>query len=259
MEQLQNRELSDKDYYLLLSLDTKTLQCSIPLHIINSFPTTKYTQRFAKECTICSDPVSFNQILRTIPCGHDFHQNCIDRWLLQVRSTCPTCNSPAYSSIDTTAESSIINLESGEYLAAASAVKTKRLKQKPKSKELPPLAAPIAPPLLSVVGNRSTSGTVPLPMPVMFKPKSSKKKTGLMRHGIRLAPLPETAGMTASADLFIGGGSEMATTKFKKREAVYYGTFGKPVARASVGRRQLAPAAEPVEDSLALAGLSIRK
>jgi hypothetical protein len=48
--------------------------------------------------------------------------------------------------------------------------------------------------------------------------------------------------------------------KFKKKEAVYYGTFGKPIKPTSGrGRRQLiAPAAE--EDvCIQIAGLSIRQ
>jgi hypothetical protein len=80
-----------------------------------------------------------------------------------------------------------------------------------------------------------------------------------MRHGIRLAPLERPASI--SSDLCIGGGSELVTPpRFKKKGAVYYGTFGKPIKPTTRGkeRRQIAPAAE--EDlGIQIAGLSIRQ
>ncbi|KAL6612001.1 hypothetical protein LY90DRAFT_70848 [Neocallimastix californiae] len=101
IQNLQNRELNEEDYNTLLLLDQKVIQGSIPLHVINSFPTKKikYIDKNKITCVICNSVVQVNEIIRKLPCKHNFHQNCIDKWLLHTRSTCPICGLAAYSSI----------------------------------------------------------------------------------------------------------------------------------------------------------------
>lgn len=41
-------------------------------------------------CSICLSEYSSGEILRTLPCMHYLHQECIDRWLHQ-NNTCPIC------------------------------------------------------------------------------------------------------------------------------------------------------------------------
>ncbi|XP_036612274.1 RING finger protein 215 isoform X1 [Trichosurus vulpecula] len=41
-------------------------------------------------CAICLDRFHRNQCLRVLPCLHEFHQECIDPWLL-LQQTCPLC------------------------------------------------------------------------------------------------------------------------------------------------------------------------
>lgn len=40
-------------------------------------------------CSICTEPYLEGATLRQLPCGHEFHQGCIDRWLLTRSATCP--------------------------------------------------------------------------------------------------------------------------------------------------------------------------
>ncbi|ORX50406.1 hypothetical protein BCR36DRAFT_404515, partial [Piromyces finnis] len=120
IQNLQNRELSEEDYNTLLLLDQKVIQGSIPLHVINSFPTkkVKYGDKDKYSCVICNTTVKMNEIIRKLPCQHNFHQNCIDKWLLHTRSTCPICGLAAYSSIiKDDSEDSIPNMESNIYKA----------------------------------------------------------------------------------------------------------------------------------------------
>ena len=43
-------------------------------------------------CSICQDRLMENDIMRTlIGCGHEFHKQCIDPWLLTRSTICPTC------------------------------------------------------------------------------------------------------------------------------------------------------------------------
>ncbi|PVU85140.1 hypothetical protein BB559_007197 [Furculomyces boomerangus] len=43
------------------------------------------------ECLICFEEIEENDIIRTIPCQHVFHSNCLDTWLLEQAAFCPTC------------------------------------------------------------------------------------------------------------------------------------------------------------------------
>jgi len=120
IQNLQNRELREEDYNTLLLLDQKAIQGSIPLHVINSFPTKKikYIDKDKYNCVICNATVQVNEIIRKLPCKHNFHQNCIDKWLLHTRSTCPVCGLAAYSSINNNDnENSKPNMESKIYKA----------------------------------------------------------------------------------------------------------------------------------------------
>ncbi|KAJ1332470.1 hypothetical protein BSLG_008772 [Batrachochytrium salamandrivorans] len=107
--QLEQRDITESDYEMLLTLDTPQQQGSIPLHIINKFPVIKLKGPKDKElvrlgegtdgtCGVCQIKVGYGELVRQIPCGHGFHQPCIDRWLLYQRTVCPKCGLAAYSS-----------------------------------------------------------------------------------------------------------------------------------------------------------------
>jgi hypothetical protein len=48
----------------------------------------------AKTCHICLEPYELHQSVRTIPCFHTFHCECIDPWLAS-KAVCPVCKHPA--------------------------------------------------------------------------------------------------------------------------------------------------------------------
>jgi hypothetical protein len=137
--ELQNRELNDEDYSILLQLDsTSQEQGSIPLHIINKFPILKLcTERDriqlrldqSRNCKVCVESIRYGEIARQLPCGHGFHQQCIDKWLLNQRSTCPTCGSVAYCDIGNEMDDNIaIDLEAARYKPAKSSQRTRKQK-----------------------------------------------------------------------------------------------------------------------------------
>ncbi|KAH1226525.1 E3 ubiquitin-protein ligase SDIR1 [Glycine max] len=41
-------------------------------------------------CSVCLEQVDVGDVLRSLPCLHQFHANCIDPWLRQ-QGTCPVC------------------------------------------------------------------------------------------------------------------------------------------------------------------------
>ena len=42
-------------------------------------------------CAICLCEYNDGDLLRCLPCGHEYHQECIDKWLLEMSSVCPYC------------------------------------------------------------------------------------------------------------------------------------------------------------------------
>lgn len=46
-------------------------------------------------CTVCLANYENGDTLRVLPCGHRFHSDCVDRWLVQQSRTCPLCSKRA--------------------------------------------------------------------------------------------------------------------------------------------------------------------
>ena len=42
-------------------------------------------------CTICLEDFVVGEKLKVLPCGHQYHQECIEPWLLEKSSLCPLC------------------------------------------------------------------------------------------------------------------------------------------------------------------------
>jgi len=46
---------------------------------------------YSDECYICLNDYGQGEELRCLPCLHEFHTSCIDKWLGDVHRTCPLC------------------------------------------------------------------------------------------------------------------------------------------------------------------------
>jgi len=44
-----------------------------------------------QRCVICLREYEANDEIKTLPCGHEFHSECVDPWLGEHNRTCPTC------------------------------------------------------------------------------------------------------------------------------------------------------------------------
>lgn len=70
-----------------------------PQRIVDDLPVRKILQVPSvdngqqPECYICLSLFEQGEDARRLPCGHEFHVACIDRWLLDVHRTCPCCRS----------------------------------------------------------------------------------------------------------------------------------------------------------------------
>lgn len=123
---LLDREFDDLDYETLRALDSDNVPtASMSEEEINALPVHKYkvagsqsggssmqqasssaslekqqetgiavgsTKASEDEltCTVCLEQVIVGEVVRSLPCLHQFHANCIDPWLKQ-QGTCPVC------------------------------------------------------------------------------------------------------------------------------------------------------------------------
>lgn len=42
-------------------------------------------------CCVCLSRLEEGEDRRLLPCLHEFHRECVDRWLITCRKTCPLC------------------------------------------------------------------------------------------------------------------------------------------------------------------------
>mmetsp|Transcript_8322 Transcript_8322/g.11241 ORF Transcript_8322/g.11241 Transcript_8322/m.11241 type:complete len:212 (-) Transcript_8322:341-976(-) len=69
-----------------------------PLEVRNEVPKTKVDKSFrwsrvpggSKECAVCFSDMVIGSSVRTLPCNHVFHNNCIIPWL-KTQAVCPIC------------------------------------------------------------------------------------------------------------------------------------------------------------------------
>lgn len=67
-------------------------------HAIDQLPSYRYTGEKCDTkqttCVICMCDFESRQMLRVLPCVHEFHSKCVDKWLKSNR-TCPICRGDA--------------------------------------------------------------------------------------------------------------------------------------------------------------------
>jgi hypothetical protein len=73
------------------SLDVMIAAC--PVRILEPQDELLRRRGELSQCQICLDPFSVRDTIRTIPCFHVFHRECIDGWLEQ-QGMCPVCSHP---------------------------------------------------------------------------------------------------------------------------------------------------------------------
>lgn len=52
--------------------------------------TTRICKSADSTCAICTDDFVKGHLVRIMPCGHLFHQACVDEWLVERSRTCPS-------------------------------------------------------------------------------------------------------------------------------------------------------------------------
>ncbi|KAK9833098.1 hypothetical protein WJX74_007137 [Apatococcus lobatus] len=90
---LSDRDFDENDYEALLALDDSVEnRKGATAEAIAAIPTRVAGMSAEAECKcpICLENFDRGVTLRDLPCGHHFHQECLDQWL-QQKATCPIC------------------------------------------------------------------------------------------------------------------------------------------------------------------------
>jgi hypothetical protein len=80
-----------------LKKETTSKYANTPNYSINTSQETHASQSGEKSglrseplsCSVCTEDFVESEDVRILPCGHFYHQRCIDPWLLDFASTCP--------------------------------------------------------------------------------------------------------------------------------------------------------------------------
>lgn len=59
---------------------------------VDKIPLIKFNNNHQDQpCSVCYVEFLDDQLVRRTPCDHCFHQECLDKWLLNYNSICPVC------------------------------------------------------------------------------------------------------------------------------------------------------------------------
>ncbi|CAH2062566.1 unnamed protein product, partial [Iphiclides podalirius] len=97
----ESAEPEPENYEALLSLAERLGEAKprgLARHEIDQLPTYKYSEQTRHgeqtSCVVCMCEFEARQTLRVLPCAHEFHAKCVDKWLRSNR-TCPICRGNA--------------------------------------------------------------------------------------------------------------------------------------------------------------------
>ncbi|XP_051132380.1 uncharacterized protein LOC127252309 isoform X2 [Andrographis paniculata] len=89
-------EVLDEIHHQALSLSLSTISLPAPESVVESFPLKDHKNDEngsidVRQCYICLSDYEEGDKLRVLPCNHDYHMLCIDKWLKEVNRVCPVC------------------------------------------------------------------------------------------------------------------------------------------------------------------------
>lgn len=91
-----DRDFNENDYEALLALDEQVEnRKGASVEVIDVLPTVVVpaggpAADADTRCSICLEDVMAGAVMRRLPCRHQFHKCCVDRWL-QTKASCPIC------------------------------------------------------------------------------------------------------------------------------------------------------------------------
>ncbi|XP_061359376.1 uncharacterized protein LOC133303476 [Gastrolobium bilobum] len=80
-----------------LSLYLSMVSLPAPESIVDSLPLKSHKKvdahgnTDAEQCYICLDEYEEGEQIRLLPCNHEYHMSCVDKWLKEIHGVCPLC------------------------------------------------------------------------------------------------------------------------------------------------------------------------
>ena len=92
--EMQTRELQPEDYDMLLKLDEQIAKKTLDQDQVGGYVSRPMTpSKLGATCQVCLEDIELNQVMKILPCGHEFHKSCITKWLTECNTQCPMkCN-----------------------------------------------------------------------------------------------------------------------------------------------------------------------
>jgi len=90
LAELQSRELNPEDYDMLLMLDEQIAKPTLDQDKVDGYESRPMTpSRLGQTCQVCLADIDVGEISKILPCGHEFHKDCVVKWLTECKDTCP--------------------------------------------------------------------------------------------------------------------------------------------------------------------------
>jgi len=86
--ELQNREITPEDFEMLCILDEGVAKKTLDKAAVDKFETGEVTEA-GQQCGVCQCDLEIGEMMTCLPCGHKFHSECINEWLLKYNNSCP--------------------------------------------------------------------------------------------------------------------------------------------------------------------------
>ncbi|KAI5416037.1 uncharacterized protein LOC127073450 isoform X1 [Lathyrus oleraceus] len=91
-------EVLDEIHRQPSSLSLSTVSLPAPESVVDSFPLKSHKKvdaadggNDAEQCYICLAEYEDGDQIRVLPCKHEYHMSCVDKWLKEIHGVCPLC------------------------------------------------------------------------------------------------------------------------------------------------------------------------
>ncbi|KAK9268774.1 hypothetical protein L1049_000536 [Liquidambar formosana] len=91
-------EVLDEIHRQPVSLSLSMVSLPAPESVVDSFPLKSHKKRETVECGddveqcyICLAEYEEGEKIRVLPCHHEYHMMCVDKWLKEIHGICPLC------------------------------------------------------------------------------------------------------------------------------------------------------------------------
>ncbi|GAV73900.1 zf-RING_2 domain-containing protein [Cephalotus follicularis] len=108
-------EVLDEIHRQPVSLSLSMVSLPAPESVVDSFPLKNHKKVDTaagrdniEQCYICLAEYEDGEKIRVLPCNHEYHMSCVDKWLKEIHGVCPLCRGDVRKSAT---ECSVINSE----------------------------------------------------------------------------------------------------------------------------------------------------